>query len=124
LRIRLRGASRLHRQFVAQRQQWIDEVQAACHRAHEDIWLEKLELQIIEPPLSVKADGAVLDLGHLLGEHGREADLRAEADSLLSSILPKLPAGIGAGDLPLDMSIEALIDEARKLLLARGEGAD
>jgi exonuclease SbcD len=124
LRIRLRGASRLHRQFVAQRQQWIDEVQAACHRAHEDIWLEKLELLIIEPQLTTKVDGAVLDLGRLVAEHGKEADLQAEAEILMSAILPKLPAGIGAGDLPLDVSIDALIEEARKLLLARGEGAD
>jgi hypothetical protein len=60
----------------------------------------------------------------LVAEHGKESDLQAEAEILMSAILPKLPAGIGAGDLPLDVSIDALIEEARKLLLARGEGAD
>jgi exonuclease SbcD len=124
LRIRLKGVSRLHRQFIAQRQQWIDEVQAACHRAHEDIWLEKLELAISEPQTSAATDGAVLDLSRLVAEHGREADLRVEAETLLLSIVPKLPAGIGAGDLPLDVSVEALMEEARALLLARGEGAE
>jgi DNA repair exonuclease SbcCD nuclease subunit len=124
LRVRLKGASRLHRNFTANRLQWIDEVQAACHRAHEDIWLEKLELQIIEPPLLAEPDGAILDLGRLVAEHGKDADLQSEAEILISSILPRLPAGLGAGNLPLEISVDALIEEARQLLLARGEGAD
>jgi DNA repair exonuclease SbcCD nuclease subunit len=122
LRVRLRGASRLHRNFTANRQQWIDEVQAACHRAHEDIWLEKLELLVIEPPVLAVSDGAILDLGRLVAEHGNEDDLQSEAAILLSSIVPRLPGGIGASDLPLEMTVDALIEEARQLLLARGEG--
>jgi hypothetical protein len=122
LRVRLRGASRLHRNFTANRQQWIDEVQAACHRAHEDIWLEKLELLVIEPPIRAASDGAILDLGRLVAEHGNEDDLQSEAAILLSSIVPRLPGGIGASDLPLEMTVDALIEEARQLLLARGEG--
>ncbi|MDM9624101.1 DNA repair exonuclease [Rhizobium sp. S96] len=122
LRVRLRGASRLHRNFTANRQQWIDEVQAACHRAHEDIWLEKLELLVIEPPIRAPSDGAILDLGRLVAEHGNEDDLQSEAAILLSSIVPRLPGGIGASDLPLEMTVDALIEEARQLLLARGEG--
>jgi DNA repair exonuclease SbcCD nuclease subunit len=125
LRVRLKGASRLHRNFTANRLQWIDEVQAACHRAHEDVWLEKLELQIIEPPpLLAEPGGAILDLGRLVAEHGRDADLQTEAEILISSIVPRLPAGIGAGNLPLEISVDALIEEARRLLLARGGGAD
>jgi exonuclease SbcD len=122
LRIRLKGVSRLSGHFIAQRQQWIDEVQAACHRVHEDIWLEKLELLVAEPPSAAETESAVLDLGRLVAEHGKQDDLRAEAEILMASIVPKLPAGIGAGELPLDVSIDALMEEARKLLLARGEG--
>jgi exonuclease SbcD len=124
LRVRLKGATHLHRNFTANRLQWIDEVQAACHRAHEDIWLEKLELQIIEPPLMTEPADGILDLGRLVAEHGKDADLQTEAEILISSIVPRLPAGIGAGDLPLDISVDALIEEARQLLLARGAGAD
>jgi hypothetical protein len=124
LRVRLKGASRLHRHFTANRQQWIDEVQAACHRAHEDIWLEKLELLVIEPPVSAERNSPILDLGKLVAEHGQGHDLKTEAEILISSIVPRLPSGIGTGDLPLEVSVDSLIEEARQLLLARGEGTD
>ncbi len=54
LRIRLSGVTPLHGTIVANRQQWRDEVEAACHRVHEDIWLEKLELRLEPPPAQVE----------------------------------------------------------------------
>ncbi|MEF0939162.1 metallophosphoesterase family protein [Rhizobium sp. BR 362] len=123
LRVRLSGITPLQGAIAANRQQWRDEVEAACHRVHEDIWLEKLELRL-EPLVerTVEAKGA-LDLGQLLSEHASDVDIVAEAERLVGEIAMRLPSGLGAAELPLDDSIEMLIEEARQLLLARGQGA-
>ncbi|AYG58772.1 metallophosphoesterase family protein [Rhizobium jaguaris] len=123
LRVRLSGITPLQGAIAAYRQQWRDEVEAACHRVHEDIWLEKLELRL-EPPVAriVEANGT-LDLGQLLAEHVGDADIVAEANRLVGEIAIRLPSGLGASELPLDDTVEMLIEEARQLLLARGQGA-
>ncbi|MBB4570506.1 metallophosphoesterase family protein [Rhizobium leucaenae] len=123
LRVRLSGITPLQGTIAANRQQWRDEVEAACHRAHEDIWLEKLELRL-EPLVerTVEANGT-LDLGQLLTKHAGDADIVAEAERLVGEIAMRLPSGLGAAELPLDDSIDMLIEEARQLLLARGQGA-
>ena len=123
LRVRLSGITPLQGAIAANRQQWRDEVEAACHRVHEDIWLEKLELRL-DPPVAraVEANGA-LDLGQLLAEHVGDADIVVEANRLVGEIAIRLPSGLGAAALPLDDSVEMLIEEARQLLLARGQGA-
>ncbi|PZM16851.1 metallophosphoesterase family protein [Rhizobium tubonense] len=125
LRVRLVGVTPLRGAIAANRNQWRDEVQAACHRCHEDIWLEKLELRLDQPADTAgdTAVGASLDLGRLLAEHAGDADLASEADRLVAEIAARLPSGSGAGELPLDDSIEMLVEEARQLLLARGQGA-
>jgi DNA repair exonuclease SbcCD nuclease subunit len=125
LRVRLVGTTPLQGAIAANRAQWRDEVQAACHRCHEDIWLEKLELRL-ERPAKTEADaapGASLDLSRLLGDHAGTADIATEAERLVGEIAARLPSGSGAGDLPLGDSIEMLVEEARQLLLARGQGA-
>ena len=123
LRVRLSGITPLQGAIAANRQQWRDEVEAACHRVHEDIWLEKLELRL-EPPVApvTDADGA-LDLRQLLAEHAGDADIAVEAGRLIDEIAVRLPGGLGAAAQPLDDSVETLIEEARQLLLARGQGA-
>jgi hypothetical protein len=60
----------------------------------------------------------------LLGDHAGTADIATEADRLVAEIAARLPSGSGAGDLPLGDSIEMLVEEARQLLLARGQGAN
>ncbi|MBB5572151.1 MULTISPECIES: metallophosphoesterase family protein [Rhizobium] len=123
LRVRLSGITPLQGTIAANRQQWRDEVEGACHRVHEDIWLEKLELRL-EPPVAsaVEANGT-LDLGQLLTEHAGDADIVAEAEKLVGEIAMRLPSGLGAAELPLDDTVEMLIEEARQLLLARGQRA-
>ncbi|MGG6895421.1 metallophosphoesterase family protein [Rhizobium sp. BR 315] len=123
LRVLLSGITPLQGAIAANRQQWRDEVEAACHRVHEDIWLEKLELRL-EPPATqvAEADGAI-DLRQLLAEHAGDADIAMEASRLVDEIAVRLPGGLGATATPLDDSPEALIEEARQLLLARGQGA-
>jgi len=123
LRVRLFGVTPLQGAIAANRQQWRDEVEAACHRVHEDIWLEKLELRLEPPPTSQMAAEGALDLQQLLAEHAGDTDIAADATRLVDEIAIRLPGGLGAAATPLDDSTEALIEEARQLLLARGRGA-
>jgi exonuclease SbcD len=124
LRLRLTGTTPLRAQIAADRAQWYDEVQAACHRVHQDIWLEKLELRLEAPAARSEPDsGAALDLDRLLGAHQDDGAISAEAARLVAEIAARLPNGVGAGELPLDDSIDMLIEEARQMLLARGQGA-
>jgi hypothetical protein len=124
LRIRLTGSTSLFGDMAANRQQWRDEVEAACHRIHQDIWLEKLELRIEPPPtVGIAATGTSLDLPQLLGSDGGEEDAKAEADRLIAEIAARLPGGLATAASPLGDAAETLIEEARQLLLARGRGA-
>ncbi|TCR92859.1 DNA repair exonuclease [Rhizobium sp. BK376] len=124
LRIRLTGSTSLFGDMAANRQQWRDEVEAACHRIHQDIWLEKLELRIEPPPtVGIAATGTSLDLPQLLGSDGGEEDAKAEADRLIAEIAARLPGGFATAASPLGDAAETLIEEARQLLLARGRGA-
>jgi DNA repair exonuclease SbcCD nuclease subunit len=124
LRVRLTGTSSLFGDMTVGRQQWRDEVEAACQRAHQDIWLEKLELHVAPPVVAdVATAGVSLDLGQLLGRETGDADIATAAASLMSEIAAKLPGSLAANELPLDETAEELIEEARQLLLSRGRGA-
>lgn len=123
LRVRLSGVTPLQATIAANRQQWRDEVEAACHRVHEDIWLEKLELRLEAPAAAIADAEGMLDLGQLLAGHADDAEIVAEANRLVGEIAVRLPGGLGAAELPLDDTVETLIEEARQLLLARGQGA-
>ncbi|OWW04842.1 serine/threonine protein phosphatase [Rhizobium sp. R72] len=123
VRIHIGGESDLRRDFVLNKQQWRDELQAACHRAHADLWVEKIEIKLSDTQSSVVAPQmAGIDLEQLLNPHGAD-NILDEVHELISTITLKLPGGAGASQLPLDVSPEALIDEARQLLLARTGGA-
>jgi hypothetical protein len=100
-------------------------VQAACHRVHQDIWLEKLELRLSAPETERRGahiDGAAFDLEQLFAGHVDAAATLAEAEKLVANIALRLPGGLGAEALPLDETAESLMDAARQLLLARGRG--
>lgn len=123
LRIRLTGKSRFRNEVMARAEDFRDEVQAACHRSHEDIWLEKLELRL-EPAtngMSVATD--MLGLDGLIPIDGFPAELLADANAKIAEISARLPGGIGAGDLALGDDAEALLAEARDLLLSRAARA-
>jgi len=66
LRVRLEGRTPLHRRLKADPRSFADEVQAAAHRCHEDVWLERLRIDTKEA--DIRAPGhndsaASLDLG-------------------------------------------------------------
>ena len=124
LRIRLTGRSRCRRELLASARDFRDEAQAACHRCHEDIWLEKLEVGVEEPEASgTGVAGSLLGLEGLLPLESFPPELLAEAEAKVAEIAARLPGGLGAQQLALGDDAETLLAEARDLLLARAGGA-
>jgi hypothetical protein len=107
-------------QIIGRRQDFHDEVQAACHRAHAEIWLEKLELRLEEPASrNLPTDGG-LDLQALVpAATDLPPSLREEAEARLAEIVARLPGGLAAQEQPLGADLEVLLEEARDLLVAR-----
>ncbi len=124
LRIRLTGKSRYRHELLARAQDFRDEAQAACHRCHEDIWLEKLEVRVEDARASETGTTAQGGLGIeslLVGD--LPPALVEEAEARLAEIVARLPGGIGARDLALGDDGATLLAEARALLLGRAGGA-
>ncbi|WP_105437378.1 DNA repair exonuclease [Neorhizobium sp. T25_13] len=123
LRIRLTGKSRFRNEVMARAEDFRDEVQAACHRSHQDIWLEKLEVRL-EPEMNgTRVATDMLGLEGLIPMDGFPPELLADANAKIAEITARLPGGIGAGDLALGDDAEALLAEARDLLLSRAARA-
>lgn len=123
LRVRLGGRSRFRREILARGGDFRDEVQAACHRSHADIWLEKLELRLEPDQKIVDDDTAVLGLEALISMGGFSPELVDEASARVAEIAARLPGGLGADALPLGADLDTLLAEARDLLLARAARA-
>lgn len=123
LRIRLTGKSRYRHELLARAQDFRDEAQAACHRCHEDIWLEKVEVRVEDARAAGSAEaGSQLGLGGLLSFDGASPDLLAEAEAKIAEIAARLPGGLGAHELALGDDAQALLAEARELLIGRAGG--
>ncbi|MCJ8518889.1 DNA repair exonuclease SbcCD nuclease subunit [Pseudorhizobium tarimense] len=122
LRIRLTGESRYRQELIARAQDFRDEAQAACHRCHDDIWLEKLEVRLHD----ARHDGGTADAGGLGLESLIAGDLPPalldEAQARLAEIAGRLPGGLGARELALGDDASTLLAEARELLLGRAGG--
>ncbi len=123
LRIRLTGKSRYRNEVMARAEDFRDEVQAACHRSHEDIWLEKLEVRLEPATNGTSVANDMLGLGGLIPVGDFPPELLADANAKIAEITARLPGGIGAGDLALGEDAEALLAEARDLLLSRAARA-
>ncbi|WP_105432561.1 DNA repair exonuclease [Neorhizobium sp. T6_25] len=119
LRIRLTGKSRFRNEVMARAEDFRDEVQAACHRSHQDIWLEKLEVRLEPATNGARVAADMLGLEGLIPMDGFPPELLADANAKIAEITARLPGGIGAGDLALGDDAEALLAEARDLLLSR-----
>ena len=123
LRIRLTGKSRVRSDIMARSDDFKDEVQAACHRSHGDIWLEKLELRL-EPDVAANANSSdMLGLEGLIPMDGFPPEFIADANARIAEIVTRLPGGLGAAELALGDDAETLLAEARDLLLSRATRA-
>jgi DNA repair exonuclease SbcCD nuclease subunit len=121
VRVELLGATSLNRRFAADRQRLRDEIQAAAHRFHEDIWIEDVRLCMREAVATrpdPSAQGA-LDPVALLEGLEKDESLRAEAVALLRGITSKLPASALSGEGGRIDDLDALMSEAAALVLGR-----
>lgn len=123
LRVRMTGKSRVRNQLLSKAEDFRDEVQAACHRGHADIWLEKLDLRLEPDDGASERSSGTLGLDGLLGMEGFPPELLEEAAARIAEIAARLPGGSGAGELPLGDDIDVLLAEARDLLVSRAAEA-
>lgn len=121
VRITLRGETEIHRSLVAHSEQMTDEVTAACHRVHSDIWLERLDIRTSTPP--VRRDRrdalAALDLAALLDDIDGDAELQGKVRQFLGDVRVRMPGTIAPADQDLISQMPQLMEEARELLLTR-----
>ncbi|MAM12533.1 MAG: DNA repair exonuclease [Rhizobiaceae bacterium] len=124
LRVTLSGRHALAERIKAERSQWRDHVQAACHRIHADLWLEKfvIALEAAGTERAKAAGELVVDIDALVASIAAGED--AGISELVSEISRRLPGGVAAGEQALGASESELLAEARDILRARlaGEG--
>ncbi len=123
VRLRLTGATAAHRDILARRDDFTTDVRGSLNHENTDVWLEKLLIETREPVSGAPLSGALqgIDLAATLVECAAGETLRAAAAKELSSIRQKLPDSVRDA---LDAEdIEALIAEARALVLGRALGS-
>ncbi|HVX82407.1 MAG TPA: DNA repair exonuclease [Devosiaceae bacterium] len=120
-RVVLAGDTPLHRTLVAHRDQLTEAVQAALHRLHGDIWLERLEISTRMPRQRVRSDAAMraIDLGALLDAVQPGEEFAQKAREQLSALRERMPGTVPALEQDLASELDRLIAEARDLLLTR-----
>jgi DNA repair protein SbcD/Mre11 len=123
VRVELLGSTPLHRGFAADRQRLRDEVQAAAHRQHEDIWVEDVRLHTNDPAATrapAAADDALNPVALIAGLE-TDTRLRAEAEALIRTITSKMPVNTLSGETGLADDLDTLMSEAVALVLGRLE---
>ena len=114
----LTGTTPAHDALSADRDALTAEIQAAAHRQHEDIWLERLKFETRRPPAAADPSGAAIDPAALLADLDRDPEFRARAKAALAEIGGRLPAAVAA-EADLDAEFDALCAEAEALILGR-----
>uniref|UniRef100_UPI003BAB50F4 metallophosphoesterase family protein n=1 Tax=Stappia sp. TaxID=1870903 RepID=UPI003BAB50F4 len=121
VRLRLHGETPLRDTLLSTRQMLATECQAACARVGEDIFLEKLVLDLPAQQRTAEwlpADG-LLDLEALLSEVANDDALVSAAQGEIAQLAAKMPGGLLDAEHPFGAEIDMLIDEARVLLALR-----
>lgn len=120
VRVTLGGETALHDALLGDPGQLRAEIQAAAHRLHEDVWLERLRVKTRRParPAMPDGDAALLDPASLFAALDGDPALRESAGRIVADLLAKLPGGTGdeLGDL------DALLAEAEATVMARLSG--
>ena len=118
VRVHLAGTTAAHDALSADRESVTAEIQAAAHRLHEDIWLERLKIETRRPRAPVEASGAAIDPAALLADLDRDPDFRTRAKAALAEIGARMPAS-AAAEADLEAEFDALCAEAEALILGR-----
>ena len=120
LRITLRGATVLHDTLAGNPDRVVAELQAAAHRVHEEVWLEKVRIRTTRPARPSDAVEGRLDPTALLAELHRDGDVRARAAALIADIKAKLPGGMASSDDgEFGDNLDELMIEAEATIMAR-----
>lgn len=121
VRVHLAGTTPAHDALAADRDDITAEIQAAAHRLHEDIWLERLKIETRRPAASAAASGSAIDPAALLAGLDGDPEFRTRAQAALSEIGGRMPALTGE-DADLSAEFDALCAEAEALILGRLTG--
>ena len=113
-RLRVTGATLLHRLLLADQDAFADDALAAAQQSAEDIWIEKLRIETRDVATAGGDDLSGLDLNALLAG-ADEAALGKRLGDDMAMLASKTSAALG-----LDMAeAPALMAQARALLLER-----
>ena len=126
VRVRLHGRTPAHDRLAADRENLTAEIQAAAHRVHEDIWLERLKIETGRPetrPHAGPPGGTMaIDPATLLASLDQDPEFRARARAALAEIAAKMPGGLGREESALADELDALCAEAEAVILGRLHG--
>jgi hypothetical protein len=118
----LRGETSLHQRFKADPPRIAEEVQARAFHLSDCIWLERLLLDLHAPAAASQPPSmSALDPVCLMAGLERDPDLLTRAGEILREVGGKLPGSIEADWLPLSEHLDALLADARALVLGRAE---
>ncbi len=121
VRVHLTGVTPAHDALAADRDTLTAEIQAAAHRLHEDVWLERLKIETHRPRAAVAPAGPAIDPAALLADLDRDPEFRARARAALAEIGGRMPAAVAA-EADLETEMDALCAEAEALILGRLRG--
>lgn len=121
VRVHLAGTTKAHDALAADRESVTAEIQAAAHRLHEDLWLERLKIETRRPPAAIDSSGAAIDPAALLADLDRDPEFRTRAKAALAEIGGRMPAAVAA-EADLEAEFDALCAEAEALILGRLTG--
>ncbi|HEV7438983.1 MAG TPA: DNA repair exonuclease [Methylobacterium sp.] len=126
VRVRLHGQTPAHDRLAADRENLTAEIQAAAHRVHEDIWLERLKIDTGRPearPHAGPPGGTMaIDPATLLASLDQDPEFRARARAALAEIAAKMPGGLAREESELADELDALCAEAEAVILGRLHG--
>jgi DNA repair protein SbcD/Mre11 len=118
VRVHLTGVTRAHDALAADREAVTAEIQAAAHRLHEDIWLERVKIETRRPHAVLEPTGPALDPAALLADLDRDPEFRARAKAALAEIAGRMPSAVAA-EADLEVEFDALCAEAEAMILGR-----
>jgi DNA repair exonuclease SbcCD nuclease subunit len=124
VRVHLVGTTRLHTRINADPRHVADEVQAAAHRRHSDIWIERVKITTAAPGRSGGGEQSeTLDIEAMLKAIDADDEVRAEALAAIAAVTTRMPAGAMADGHALADDISELLAEARALVVGRARQA-